>query len=194
MPPSKVHDPDNIGEAVDDKVDAEAQPEAGPEEETGRPRRWRAIALGAVATVVTVAAVVLLVLTMHQARTTDRLERAALDTARDYLVAMATFDYEQLDANQDFIAANSTPEFAGRYQEMVQALRDIVVASQGQATATADRIAVERLDDRSATVIAFVDQQVTNVTSPQGNTQRYRMTVDLIRSGDRWIVDNVETV
>lgn len=77
---------------------------------------------------------------------------------------------------------------------MVKALRDIVVTSKGVATATADHVVVDALDGDSATVIAFVDQHVTNVTAPQGSNQKYRMVVKLARSGDRWIVDDVQTV
>ena len=46
----------------------------------------------------------------------------------------------------------------------------------------------------ASTVIGYVDQQVTNVTVPKGNQQRYRMVVTLVRTGDDWSVDNVETV
>lgn len=166
------------------------------------PARWRrplpvrvpVVAIAAVIGVIAVTATALLGWRVHDDRQTGHLRDEAVTTARDYLVAMAGFDYEQLDANTDIIGANSTPEFAGQYTEMVSALRDIVVASKGQATATADRIAVEHLDRHTATVIAFVDQQVTNATVPQGNTQRYRMVVDLLRDGDRWVVDNVETL
>lgn len=132
--------------------------------------------------------------TLYQQSELHRLHEQAANTTRDYLVAMASFDYQNLDVNKAKIAAESTPEFAAKYDEMVGALRDIVVAGKGVATATADHVAVERLDEKSATVLGFVDQQVTNVTAPQGNKQRYRMVVTLVRSGDHWSVDNVETL
>ena len=101
---------------------------------------------------------------------------------------------ETIDANKAEIAAESTPDFAKRYDEMVTALRDIVIAGKGVATATTIHAATESLDEHSATVIAFVDQSVTNVTAPKGNQQRYRMVVTLAREGDRWLVSNVETL
>ncbi|MFA5711020.1 mce associated protein mas1a [Mycolicibacterium sp.] len=132
--------------------------------------------------------------TLYQQSELHRWQQQAVSTARDYLVAMASFDYQDLDANKGAITADSTPEFAQKYDEMVAALRDIVVTSKGVAAATAEHVAVERLDDESATVIGFVDQQVTNVTAPEGNTQRYRMLVELVRDGDRWIVNDVKTL
>lgn len=132
--------------------------------------------------------------TLYQQSELHRLESQAVATTRDYLVAMASFDYRNLEANKTKITASSTPDFAKKYDEMVGALRDIVVTGKGVATATADHVAVQQLDEHSATVIGYVDQQVTNVTVPKGNQQRYRMVVTLVRSGDDWAVDNVETV
>lgn len=187
----RVDEPD--GDETGDEATTEPD-EPGEPDDADRPRSW--VKLVAVLVVVLAAAGVIgwLALSVRDARHTEALRAEAVSTSRDYLVAMAEFDYERLDANDDTIAANSTPEFAGKYTEMVRALRDIVVASKGKATATADRVAVEDLTDTSATVIAFVDQQVTNVTSPHTNTQHYRMLVELIRSDGRWIVDNVETL
>lgn len=155
---------------------------------------WRVRAVLAVLAAALVAVGAGLGYTLYQQSELHRLHQQAADTTRDYLVAMASFDYQNLDVNKAKIAAESTPEFAARYDEMVGALRDIVVAGKGVATATAEHVAVERLDEKSATVLGFVDQQVTNVTAPQGNKQRYRMVVTLVRSGDHWSVDDVETI
>ncbi len=130
----------------------------------------------------------------YQHRHTEQLAQQAVSTTRGYLEAMAAFNYQDLDANRATITAGSTTEFAHKYDEMVKALRDIVVTSKGVATATASHVTVEHLGDSSAVVVGFVDQHVTNVTAPQGNSQKYRMVVTLIRSGDRWIVNDVETV
>ncbi|GAA4471594.1 hypothetical protein GCM10023094_02570 [Rhodococcus olei] len=138
------------------------------------------------------ASVTLLLQVLHD-RETDRLRTEATDTARDYAVALSSFDYESLDANRDVIAARSTPEFAGKYNQMVDALRQIVTDGKGKATATVEHVGVESLDTGRAVVLVFADQQATNAVSPQGNTQKYRMVVSLVRDGDRWLVDDVDT-
>jgi Mce-associated membrane protein len=119
-------------------------------------------------------------------------ELQAISATRGHPPAMAAFNCQDMDANRAGITAGCTPEFAHRYDQMVKALRDIVVTSKGVTTATADHVAVERLDDASATVIGFVDQRVT--AAPQGNSQKYRMVVTLLRSGGHWSVNNVATV
>ncbi|QNG19642.1 mce associated protein mas1a [Rhodococcus triatomae] len=122
------------------------------------------------------------------------LRTEAVDVARDYAVAMSSFDYQNLDANRETIAEMSTPAFAHTYNEMVDALAGIVTDGQGQATATAEHVAVESLDDGRAVVLVFADQQAVNVTAPEGNTQKYRMVLTLVRDGDRWLVDDVQTI
>ena len=94
----------------------------------------------------------------------------------------------------DVLLVEIEPQVAPRRITLDGALRDIVIAGKGVATATTIHAATESLDEHSATVIAFVDQSVTNVTAPKGNQQRYRMVVTLAREGDRWLVSNVETL
>lgn len=159
-----------------------------------RPERRVLSALLVLVTVAVSAALVVLSISEYHHRRDDTLRDQAVGMSRDYLVAMAAFDYQKMDANRDHIVANSTPGFAAKYDEMVKALRDIVVTSKGVATATADHVVVDSFDGDTATVVAFVDQHVTNVTAPQGSNQKYRMVVKLVRSGDRWIVDDVQTV
>ncbi|MFD1814801.1 mce associated protein mas1a [Rhodococcus gannanensis] len=175
---------------IDITDDAGATPEktSGP---TG-PRR-RGVWLPVVLAVALLAVAGWLAFTVVQNGREDSLREEAVDTARDYSVALSSFDFENLDANRDAITAQSTPEFAGKYGEMVDALRQVVTDGKGKATASAAHVAVESIDDSDATVLVFVDQQATNVVNPEGNTQKYRMVVSLVRDGDRWIVDNVDT-
>jgi Mce-associated membrane protein len=176
-----------------ERPDSEPEPADDPAPRRRPPRRLM-IALVGLLVAAAVAGVTVVSIGEYRHRHTETLRAQAVSMSHDYLVAMAAFDYQNLDANRGRIVADSSPEFATKYDEMVKALRDIVVTSKGVATATADHVAVERLDKDSATVIAFVDQHVTNVTAPQGSNQKYRMVVSLVRSGDRWIVNDVQTV
>lgn len=185
--------------APDAALDAgPAVPDAAPGTEADGPARrsWlrRPLALVALLLVLAlVAATVTLLVAVLGARQHDALRAEAVDTARDYAVALSSFDFENLDANRDAITAQSTPAFAEKYGQMVDALRQIVTDGKGTAIATATHVGVESVDEQRAVVLAFVDQQATNVVSPGGNTQKYRMVVTLVRDGDRWLVDNVDT-
>ncbi|WP_246098139.1 mce associated protein mas1a [Rhodococcus spelaei] len=175
----------------------ESQPDAGARQgavgRTARRLRHPRVLLALLLVVALIAASATLVTSVLHARHLDRLRAEAVDTARDYSVALSSFDFQSLDANRDKIAQMSTPGFADKYNQMVDALRQIVTDGKGQATATADHVAVESIDDSNAVVLAFVDQHAKNVVSPDGNSQKYRMVVTLVRDGDRWVVDNVDT-
>lgn len=159
------------------------------------PRRRRLRAWATVVVVLlTAAGIGWLGYVRYQDRQTEQLRGQLVSAVHDYLVAMSAFDYQHMDAHRNQITTAATTEFAHKYDQMVAALRDIVVSSKGVATATADHVAVEHLDGHSATVIGFVDQHVINVTAPQGSDQRYRMVVSLTRDGDRWLVTDVQTI
>ncbi|NKR75067.1 mce associated protein mas1a [Rhodococcus hoagii] len=177
-------------------------PESAPEGVATEPREKRTTAKAArrfgpiPVAVLCVLAVVLGALAGWQwweQRQLDTLRDQAVETTRDYAQTVASFDYQNLDANRDKIAGMSTSEFTGQYNKMVDALRTLVTDGQGQATATVSNIGVESVDESSAVVLAFVDQEAKNVVAPEGKSQKYRMVVTLERDGDRWIVDNVET-
>lgn len=180
------------GTPADTDADTCASDDPGEGTRRGGIQLWHALLAGLIVAFVAVCAA--LGYTLYQQSELHRMQNEAVDTTRGYLSAMSSFDYQNLDANKATVTAGSTPEFGRKYDEMVAALRDIVTAGKGVATATAKHVAVESLDEHTATLIAFVDQQVTNVTAPAGNKQRYRMLVSLQRSGDRWLVGNVETL
>jgi Mce-associated membrane protein len=179
-----------LTDAVDEDIAPDTATDLAPPPGGGRLRRI--LLAAAVAGFLAVSGA--LGYTLYQQSELHRLHAAAVSTSHDYLVAMASFDYRDLDTSKPIITDRSTADFAKKYDEMVTALRDIVVTGKGVATATVEHVAVQRLDESSATVIGFVDQQVANVTAPEGNQQRYRMVVTLVRAGDHWSVDNVETV
>lgn len=200
---AESEEPDVPGEPGEPDVpDEPGEPDvAGASDDSAEPaesgvRRWiRWVVVGLIAVAVAVAAAVAVLgwrEVSHQRA--EAQEQQVLSISREYLAAMASFDYTELDANRQEIIDNSTPEFAAKYDEMVGALRDIVVAGKGVASAAASHVAVERLSEDSATVIGFVDQQVTNVTAPEGNSQKYRMVVELIKRDGRWVVNDVQTV
>ncbi|MDH6679040.1 Mce-associated membrane protein [Rhodococcus sp. LBL1] len=187
-----ANDETGIDTADTTVIETPPAPDAEPDPGQGSPRTRGRV-------VVTILAVLVVALAgalgwqLWQQHRADTLRTEAVDTTRDYAQTIATFDYQNLDANRGKIAAMSTPEFAGKYNEMVDALSKLVTDGQGRATATVTNIGVESIDGSNAVVLAFVDQEAKNVIAPEGKSQNYRMVVTLTRDGDRWIVDNVET-
>ena len=184
-----ANDKAGIDTVDEDAVAAAPSRPAAPEGSSVAGRR----VLVAVLSVLVMALAALLGWAGWQQHRQDTMRAEALDVTRDYAQTIATFDYQNLDAGRGKVAGMSTPEFAGKYNEMVDALSQLVTDGQGQATGTVTNVGIESLDGSSATVLVFVDQEAKNVIAPEGKSQKYRMVVTLARDGDRWIVDNVET-
>ncbi|MCM6774014.1 hypothetical protein NDR87_11075 [Nocardia sp. CDC159] len=196
------HDDSRTEPPTDDKV-AESRTGA-TEERVGAPDerapRWRRHAL--------TAAVVLLTgalggtgwvavdqhrrvgdLTPVSARYHD--EQAALAAATMFFATVTTYDHRNLDAYTGAVADASTGTFHDRYSAaggpIKQLLSDAQVISTGKVVSagiagyTGDRI----------TVIAFIDQTYQNKDTAQPRTETLRMSADLVRVGDRWLVSDM---
>lgn len=127
-----------------------------------------------------------------QDRRADELRRTAVEDASRLVVQLATYDHTDVDANLDAVVAEATPEFADRYREVSEGLRELLASGEGTSTGTALHSAVESVDDERAVVLVFLDQKVTNVTVPEGRVDASRMVVTLVRDGDRWLLDGAE--
>ncbi len=49
-------------------------------------------------------------------------------------------------------------------------------------------------DDDSARVLVVADSTVTNAASEQPQKRHYRLQMDLVRDGDRWLVSDLQFV
>jgi Mce-associated membrane protein len=65
---------------------------------------------------------------------------------------------------------------------------------QYKATASAKvlKSAVESISGSNAVVLLFVNQSVANTTQSGVNTDDSRIEVTLVRSGDRWLLQNLK--
>ncbi len=119
----------------------------------------------------------------------------ALAAAQHDVAVVLSYDYRELQ--RDFAAAEAslTPSFrkkyvatttkavtpaAAKYKVIVRA----VVTASGSMTATA----------RSASVLVFVQQTTTNTQLTAPRLDRSRIIVDLVKSGDRWLINNLHAI
>ncbi|HMT50717.1 hypothetical protein [Dietzia sp. UBA5065] len=127
-----------------------------------------------------------------QGRHLDELRRSATEDASRLVVQLATYDHQDVDANLDAVVAEATPGFADRYREVSEGLRELLTSGQGTSTGTVSHAAAQSVDDDRAVVLVFLDQEVTNVTVPDGRMDSSRMVVTLVRGGDGWLLDAAE--
>ena len=122
----------------------------------------------------------------------DELRRTATEDAARLVVQLATYDHTDVDANLDAVVAEATPGFADRYREVSDGLRDLLSSGEGTSTGTVSHAAVESFDDDTAVVLVFLDQEVSNVTVPDGRIDSSRMVVTVVRDGNRWLLDDAQ--
>lgn len=169
---------------------ADASGEAGAP--TGLGRAGRVIA-GLVIVALLVATCVLGYLLWQEQRQ-DALRQSAADEASRLVVQLATYDHTDVDGHLDSVVSEATPGFAERYTEVSEGLRELLASGEGTSSGTVVNAATESVDGDTAVVLVFLDQQVTNVTVPDGRVDSSRMLVTVQRDGDRWLLDDAQLI
>lgn len=121
----------------------------------------------------------------EQAFAAEDARRAAVRLAAD----LATYDYRDLGGNFRFVSANCTTHFSGQLRQLASELGPQLQASRAVAKATIRSAGVVRADMSTAVVVVFVDQAVTNTTTPEPRTERSRMELTLVKQGGAWRLD-----
>ncbi|MBB1032127.1 hypothetical protein G6027_14815 [Dietzia sp. SLG310A2-38A2] len=160
-------------------------------EESRRPGRSRRAAVAGIVVVLLVACSVLGYLVWQDHRE-DELRRSAAEDASRLVVQLASYDHTDVDANLDAVTAEATSDFAERYREVSEGLRELLSSGEGTSVGSVPHAAVESIDTGSAVVLLFLDQEITNVTVPEGRVDTSRMVVTLVRDGNRWLLDSAE--
>ncbi|AVZ40866.1 MULTISPECIES: hypothetical protein [unclassified Dietzia] len=163
-----------------------------PVEGTDAPRRSTARIVSALVVVALVAACAWLGYLVWSDHREDELRRSAAEDATRLVVQLASYDHADVDANIEAVVAESTPEFADRYREVSEGLRELLANGQGTSTGTVTHAGVQSVDTERAVVLVFLDQEITNVTVPEGRVDASRMVVTLVRGGNRWLLDSAE--
>jgi Mce-associated membrane protein len=115
----------------------------------------------------------------------EQARQAAVVFAQD----LASYDYRDLGGNFRRVRAASTPHFAGQLRQLTEEVGPSLQQSRAVAKATVRSAGVVRSDAGSAVVAVFVDQTVTNTTTPEPRTERSRMELTLVKQGGVWWLD-----
>ncbi|MEU7812030.1 hypothetical protein [Pseudonocardia sp. NPDC049154] len=163
-------------------------------EQAARPSSGRRGVIGLVVLLVllgtTVATLVLWL--VDRAGEADRA--AALDAARAAAVALSSISAETADADVQRVIDSGTGEFGDLFRQnldsYVQMVRDSKVGSTGEIT----EAGLVSADANSAEALVAVRSEVRNAQSPDAEPRLYRMKLDLVKEGDRWLVGTLNFV
>ena len=126
----------------------------------------------------------------------DRADRreAVLDSARQQAVNFTTLDYQHLDRDLGRVLRGSTGDFRTQFRTGTKDLSTLVTQNKAVSRGEVLDAGLVSSDDDSARVLVVADSTVTNAADTKPQKRHYRMQLDLVRHGDRWLVSDLQFV
>ena len=161
---------------------------------TARRGEFVLLALAAVVLVASLVLLAVVVPRLLQARETDARQDAVLQAARQHAVNFTTLDYRELDEGLGRVLKGSTGDFREQFEAGTSDLKKLVTENQAVAEGEALEAGIVTVDDDSARVLVVADSTVTNAGTENPDKRHYRIQMDLVREGERWLVSDLEFV
>lgn len=122
-------------------------------------------------------------------------QREVAEAARTEALAFLTVDHADMDPLIDAVLAGATGDFAEEYESQREKLTSEAIRTEATSTPEVVALGVGDQDDDSATVLVAANSTVTNTgTGSDGQVRYYRLRLDLVREGERWLTSNVQFV
>jgi Mce-associated membrane protein len=130
-------------------------------------------------------------LSLNSDNSLDNARTSALGAAESYAVDLASYDYRHLDQNFGKVLAESTPSFKKSFTQSSVGLQSAL--KRYDATASAKVVAAGLLSATASRAVAvvFLDQTDESTTQKNKPTTESRMEITLVRSGSRWLINQV---
>jgi Mce-associated membrane protein len=149
-------------------------------------------------TVAVLAVVVVLAMQLQDARAEDQRREDILQAARQQGVNITTLDYRSVDKDLSRVLAQSTGTFRKEFESGTKDLTDLVVKNKAVSTGEVLAAGIVTADSDSARVLVVADATVGNSATDTGTAQQqvrhYRMQLDMVRSGNRWLTSTLTFV
>ena len=161
----------------------------------GRGGRWLAGALA----LVLVGLLVGIGLVVTSRGSTDQeltdAQQEVARAARTEALAFLTVDHTGMEPLIEAVLAGATGDFKEQYDAQREKLTREAIRTQATSTAEVVALGVGDLDDDSAVVLLAANSTVANKkTGREGQVRYYRLRLDLVREGDRWLTSDVRFV
>ncbi len=115
--------------------------------------------------------------------------------ARTEALAFLTVDHTNMDPLIEAVLSGATGDFKEQYESQREKLTSEAVRTEATSTAEVVALGVGALDSDSATVLLAANSTITNKkTGHKGQVRYYRLRLDLVRKGDRWLTHDVRFV
>ncbi|GAA4232071.1 Mce-associated membrane protein [Streptosporangium album] len=122
--------------------------------------------------------------------TEEKSERdAVFARAREFAVALQTYDYSNLSAYRDQVLAISDDTFEKTYDEAFGPLKDVITSMKASSSASVRGVYVAELARDRAKAITVVDSQVTS-TAGIRRMLGTSMQIALVKTGGQWKISD----
>ncbi|MGW1807625.1 hypothetical protein [Streptomyces sp. NPDC002078] len=157
--------------------------------------RMRLLSAGLVAaTVLTTVLCVWLGLKVADQRGTEQRRQEVLAAARQSALNFTSLDYRHYDQDSRTVLEGATGDFKKQFAAQTAQLTKLVAQNKSVSEGQVLDAGIVRSDARSARVLVVADSKVTNTAAPEGQARTYRLQLDLVRVGDRWLTSDVTFV
>jgi Mce-associated membrane protein len=158
-------------------------------------RRRLVVAWGlSVLLVVTLAGLVVAAVALRQQKTRADTRSAVMQSARQTTLDFTTYKYQTWDADAQRVLDGATGPFKEEFAGALASVKTEVVAGKATSTGEILEAAVQSMDVDSAQVLVVADAVVTNTAADTARRRHYRMKLELVREGDRWLVADLQAV
>ncbi|MEU0729882.1 hypothetical protein [Streptomyces sp. NPDC006140] len=172
------------------------RPTAGQAGDRAAPAgRRRALSAGlAAATVVTTVSALWLGFQVHEQRAAEQRRQDILAAARQSALNFTSLDYRHYDRDSGNVLKGATGDFKKQFAAQTQELTELVAQNRSVSEGQVLEAGLVRSDARTARVLVVADSKVTNTAVPKGEARTYRLQLDLVLEGGRWLTSDVEFV
>lgn len=126
----------------------------------------------------------------------DTAERnQVVSRANDFAVAYNTYDVADLADYQKRLKGLLTPAYNEQFVEITKAVFEALeTKKQSSGGAKVLGVAVDTIDDDSASAIVAVDASITNTDNEAAVERRFRWKITFSKTKGEWLVSNFESV
>lgn len=128
----------------------------------------------------------------HQHR--ESLRRDAIRVASAQVVDLTTIDPARVDDRITDLRKRTTGDFRRQLQGIAETFRSVVRTGKVETAGDVVAVGVTSVTDRRARVLVANRTTVTNASAKAPTTRAYRISVDLLRVDDTWLVSGMEFV
>ncbi|MGW1167895.1 hypothetical protein [Streptomyces sp. NPDC002550] len=146
------------------------------------------------ATVLTTVLSVWLGLKVADQRGVEQRRQEVLAAARQSALNFTSLDYRHYDRDSHNVLDGATGDFKKQFAAQTAQLTKLVAQNRSVSEGQVLDAGIVRSDERSARVLVVADSKVTNTAAPEGQARTYRLQLDLVRVGGRWLTSDVTFV